>query len=140
MWAATGECILDYFGESVSQTEFAAFVKDEDPPPNEAATDSEVKNGLNHWGGSGTLKTSYLSFSSIMSEIYSNERPIYAGWSWSSGGGHAVVLDGYDDDTTDYVEYMDPDDGAFHQSTYSWFKGGSSYNHVWDGTIYQMTN
>lgn len=140
-WAATGECILDYFGKPVSQTDFAIFVKGKNPPPNELAFDSDVKRGLEQWGVSGTLTSSYLSFSTIITEIYNNERPIYSGWTWSSGGGHAVVIDGYNDNNgTQYVDYMNPNDGAFHQSTYSWFKGGSSYDHVWDGTIYQMAN
>ncbi|NGQ96295.1 hypothetical protein G3578_14105 [Brevibacillus sp. SYP-B805] len=133
-WAAASVSILDYFGESVDQDEVVEYVKGD--VINEGATDSEVQDGLEHWGVDSTRTTSYLSFSTIKSEIYNYERPIYAGWTWDTGGGHAVVLDGYDDDTTDYVEYMDPWDGDHKSSTYNWFK--SSSDHVWDGTLYKM--
>lgn len=139
-WAACSQSILSYFGTSVTQTAFVNYVKNSTTAPNLTATDAEAKSGLSHWGVSSTQTTSYLSFSTIISEIYNNNRPIYAGWSWTAGGGHALVLDGYDDDTTDYVEYMNPGDGGFHQATYTWFKGGSSYDHVWDGTLYKMSN
>lgn len=139
-WAASSQSILRYFGTSVTQTQFVNYVKNSTRAPNLTASDAEAKSGLSHWRVSSTQTTSYLPFSTIISEIYTYNRPIYAGWSWTSGGGHALVLDGYEDDTTDYVEYMDPGDGGFHMATYSWFKGGSSYDHVWDGTLYQMRN
>ncbi|MCI8539817.1 MAG: hypothetical protein HFF18_14365 [Oscillospiraceae bacterium] len=135
-WAATAECILDYFGISTTQESFVSLVKGITPAPNVTALDSEVYDGLYDYGLTGTIRAASISFSSTASEIY-NERPIYAGISWSSGGGHAVVICGYDSDSK-MIEYMEPDDGTFHQMLYSKFKGGSSSSRDWDGTIYGL--
>lgn len=135
-WAACGESIARYYGNSITQATFAQQVKGN--TLNVTAADSEVQSGLEHWGISGTLVQDSVAFSTISSNIKAGN-PLYAGWSWSSGGGHALVLDGYDSTSvTNSVEYMDPGDGAFHVSTYTSFKGGDSYNHVWDGTIYNF--
>lgn len=135
-WAASDVSILDYFGETVTQREVAIAVKGS--VVNQGGTDAEAQDGLDNWGVTSTRTASSLSFSSIKNEIYVHERPIYSGWSWNSGGGHAVVIDGYDEGSKNYVEYMDPLDGSHYTETYTWFKGGSSSDHVWDGTLYKM--
>lgn len=108
---------------------------------NVAMTDDAVQRGLSHWGVQGTLTESYLSFSNIRSNIKAG-KPIYAGWSWNDGGGHALVIRGSDSisTTSGDVLYMEPKVGAFHVMSYAEFKGGtsSSYDHIWDGTIYNL--
>lgn len=136
-WAASSVSILENLGTNTTQSDFCTVVKGK--ITNKAANDSEAQDGLSHYGYSSKLTTSYLSFNTIRLEIYNYERPIYMGWSWNSGGGHALVIDGYDMSSEDYVSYMDPHDGAYHYGTYDWVKGNSS-NHVWDGTLYKIKN
>ncbi len=137
-WAACSESILRFFGHSVSQSNVVAYVKG-NHLPNEGATDDEVQDGLAHWSVSGTVKANSLSYNNIKSEINDN-KPIYAGWSWNSGGGHGLVIDGYDgiSSSSGYVEYMDPADGAFHSLSYTSFVSNSQ--HVWDGTVHNLSN
>jgi C1A family cysteine protease len=139
-WAACSSTILDYYSTTVSQSTFVTYVKGY--PFNIQGSELDVKNGLAHWNISSVVTTSSMTFSSIMNEIYSYSRPIYAGWSWTGGGssGHAVLIDGYSDETTDYVDYMDPADGNYHFVTYAWFVGGAGYDHVWDGTVKAIHN
>jgi hypothetical protein len=133
-WAACASTILDYYSISVSQSAFVTYVKGS--PINVQASELDVKNGLAHWNVYSAVTTTSMPFSGVMSEIYSS-RPIFAAWSWLGGGsgGHAVLIDGYSDETTDYVDYMDPADGNYYFTTYTWFVGGSGYDHVWDGTV-----
>lgn len=132
-WAACASTILDYHAQTVSQTSFATYVLNS--PSNFSATTIQVKNGLSHWGVSSTHVTSYVSYDVIRAEINTYSRPIYAKWTWTEGGGHAVVIDGYCTDSVNYVDYMDPDDGAAHFATYTWVVGGSGYDHTWDQTL-----
>lgn len=138
-WAACGSVILNYYGHSISQFTFDVVVKN--GFENEAATLSEVKEGLAYFDVGCTLIYSYLSHSSICTQIYGN-RPIFAGWSWNyyPYGGHAIVIDGYDTSFGNYVNYMDPADGEGYYELYSWFKGGIGYDHTWFGTLYNMHN
>lgn len=78
-WAACGESILKYYGKSVTQSSFVAYVKNSSSAPNQTASDAEVKKGLLHWGVTGTLVDSSISFSTVSSNIRSG-KPIYAGW------------------------------------------------------------
>lgn len=138
-WAACGESILKHYDIYVSQATFAAEVLDTLPAPNSTASDSQVLSGLNYWGVTGTLVANSISFSTISSNIRAG-RPIYAGWSWRSGGGHAIVINGFNGTSASngYVEYMDPGYGNYYVLSYNNFKGGSSYDRTWDGTIYAM--
>jgi hypothetical protein len=99
------------------------------------ATDQKVKNGLAHWSISSVQRYSSLSYDGVRADINTYSRPIHAGWSWTAGGGHAVLIDGYCTDTVNYVDYMDPADGSSYFTTYVWLVGGTGYNHTWDGTL-----
>ena len=118
-WAACAESILNYFEKSVTLETFASFVTESNPPLEIGATDSKVQEGLANWDVIGTLVSNSISFSTVSSNIRSG-RPIYAGWTWTIGGGHAVVINGFDgaDAGTGYVEYMDPLDAEIHMTIY----------------------
>ncbi|MCI7472143.1 MAG: C39 family peptidase [Clostridiales bacterium] len=136
-WAACTESILRYYGKGVTQEDVVRYTYDS--TINSTAKDEDVQDALSHWGVDGTLTQNSVSSSIVSGEIKGGN-PLYAGWSWRNGGGHALVIDGYDKTSgTMSVEYMDPGDGAFHASTYTYFKGGSGYDHIWDGTIYNLT-
>lgn len=136
-WDASSVSILGKYGKTVSQSSFCTTVKGF--IVNETATDSEAQSGLNTDGLSSSYTASSIAFNSIISNVYTNKKPMYAGWTWSSGGGHAMVIDGYNITTDNYVSYMDPGDGTHHTSTYTFYEGGSGYDHVWDGTIYNFS-
>lgn len=137
-WAASSTSILGWYGKSVTQSAFATTVKGS--TVNDTATDSEAKSGLSAYGLSSSYTSDYVSFSTLVTQI-DNNRPLYAGWSWTSGGGHAVVIDGYDQSSEDLtVKYMDPGYGSKYWILYSDLKGGySSADHTWDGTIYNFS-
>jgi hypothetical protein len=132
-WAACASSILDYYSSSVTQTTFVTYVRGS--AVNFPATPQEVKDGLAYWGVSSVLSSAYLSFDGIRAEINTYSRPIYSNWKWATSGGHAVLIDGYCIDSGNYVDYMDPQDGNFHYSSYTWVVGGSGYNHTWDQTL-----
>jgi len=134
-WAGVSNSILTYYGKSVSQCTFVTYVKGS--CVNVGATVTESQTGLSHWGVSSTRTNTSLAYSTIITEIYNYNRPIFAAWEWYSGGGHALLIKGYDI-TDDYVSYMDPWDGYTHTMTYSQFLGGPSYDHKWYDSLYHM--
>ena len=137
-WAASSVSILKYYGKSVTQNAFVSKVKGS--AVNKTASDREVLAGLKAYGLTGTLVSDAITYNRIVSQIGTG-KPVYAGWTWNTSGGHAIVIDGFDglSASTGYVEYMDPADGKCHSLSFYAFKGGSSYNHVWDGTIYAIS-
>jgi len=133
-WAACSVSCISYAkGSAPSQTSFVTTVKGS--AVNEPATLGEIVYGLGKYGTSCTSSYSYVSFSTLKAEMYQYDSPFIVGWSWSSGGGHALVLYGYTDYTNPYVRYLDPWDGSFNYVSYNYFKGGSSYDHTWFGTV-----
>ncbi|MBE0342773.1 hypothetical protein E4V51_19060 [Paenibacillus sp. 28ISP30-2] len=141
-WAAVSQGILRYYDKSVTQANFVRTVKGS--VINEGASDQEAKRGLSAYGLNSTLASSSISYSSIITQIVDYSRPIYAGWSWSNGGGHAVLIKGIQNshltDNVDWVFYVDPLDATTNKASYSWVKGSNSVGHVWDGTLYNITN
>lgn len=100
--------ILNYYGENLTVNKIMSDTGEEG-----GADTSAVKSYFSDYGYSSTMFNQYsLSFSSIKSEINSN-RPIYQalGYEYSSGGGHAVVIEGYQEKGTgtyNKVSIMDP--------------------------------
>ena len=134
-WAASAVSIMSFYGVHHTQSYFVEVVKGSvvDAP----ATDSEVAQGLINFGFHRNLLTRALTYEEVQDEIDMG-RPIYAGLTlgfWFPMG-HAVVINGYNtDNTEDYIQYMDPDDGYCHWLTYDEFAGISSSSREWDGTI-----
>lgn len=133
-WDACSVAVLDHYGINVSQNDFCTVVKGN--VVNETATTAEVSTGLNHYGIDSKVISSGLSFSAIRAQVYNYDRPMIMCWIWNSGGGHMMVLEGYSIDSTNYVSYMDPYDGQYHISTYSYVSNG--YDHDWAETIYNF--
>ncbi len=119
-WAASSLSILNYYGIYTSQSQYVTYVKTGTTSPiydpNVTATVSECENGLDYFGVSSTMYYGSLSFSTVKSEVGTNNRPIFTAIRWLDSnntvvGGHAVVIDGYYEYTNeDYQEirYMDP--------------------------------
>lgn len=107
-WAGAMASILNYYGENLTVSKIKS-----DTGKSGAANTSEVKSYFSNYGYSSTMFNQYsLSFSNIKTEINAG-RPIYQaiGYANSTGGGHAVVIEGYQEKgsgTFDAVSIMDP--------------------------------
>ncbi|MFD2470877.1 papain-like cysteine protease family protein [Amycolatopsis silviterrae] len=96
-WAADGASIEQSQGGSASQEEFCAAGKGSPGGycPNEAAQIYEIVQGFQGTGFSAQDANGPISYSSIQNQVNSgilNLTGIY----WTSGGGHAEVIYGYD--------------------------------------------
>lgn len=140
-WAATGNSVADYHGYGqYSQNQFCnmafGYSLDNDCP-NDQATLANDRRAFRTIGISGgSYLSSTISFSTLTSEISAN-RPVMTRIGWSSGGGHMMVLTGYDTSGST-VQYYDPwpDNSRWNTSTYSWYVSNSSFD--WTHTLYQI--
>ncbi|SFW67531.1 papain-like cysteine protease family protein [Amycolatopsis australiensis] len=96
-WAADGASIEQFHGAPTSQEEFCAAGKGTSPGycPNEAAQIDEIVNGFHGTGFSAESAGGAVSFSTITQQIDAGD-PALTGIYWSTGGGHAEVIYGYD--------------------------------------------
>jgi len=139
-WAATGDSVAAYFGKSYTQNQFCnlAFGRAIDSTcPNNQATLANDQNAFGQIGISkGTYITGTVAYNTVVGEIAAN-RPVMTRILWASGGGHMMVLTGYDTSNST-VQYYDPwpDDSRFNTSTYSWYKSNSSF--TWTHSLYRI--
>ena len=131
-WAASAEnaCIAENH-HSYNQYYAVQTLKGtmENPYPNVSGTIIDAANAVGVISA-GYLNYTYdysLSFSSLADKIY-NSYPVISGL-LSSGGGHAVLIIGWDTSTgTQKITYYDPwASGSYHTCTFSSFCDGS-YN------------
>ncbi|WP_329056169.1 hypothetical protein OG738_21405 [Amycolatopsis sp. NBC_01488] len=96
-WAADGASIEQFHGASTSQEDFCAAGKGTTPGycPNEAAQIDEIVNGFHGTGFSAESAGGAVSYSTITRQIDAGD-PALTGIYWTSGGGHAEVIYGYD--------------------------------------------
>lgn len=131
-WAATSVSILRYFDERVTQHEFVEYVKGE--AVNKPGNMRDTKKGIEHFGVSSTREYDYLSWSNTVREI-NTDSPILVAIDWKTQAiGHNVVIDGYINDSTRYVMYMDPWDGQHFTMTYDAFRDSSRQE--WVDSLY----
>ncbi len=152
-WAASSQTIMEYLGTWVSQCNQATYLKGLSSgyccsyPSSSAcngsgASISGMSNNLAHWGFTNTWTNSSLSFTQLRGEIESN-RPFNADITWTGGGGHALVVYGYDCPNSG-VYWTDPwnqswgSDGysSYNYATYSYFLSAS--DHWWFASIYNI--
>ena len=114
---------------------------------NQAMRDEIIKSAAENYGFRPTLKKAKISFADIKAQI-DNSRLVIAGVSWPNGGGHVLVIDGYEETAatsgkpaTQVLHVADPAmdsaanvpfetlDGAKYGAT------GGGQGGVWDGTI-----
>jgi hypothetical protein len=139
-WVAVGATIAAYHGDSISQNSFCNLAKGTSGTcPNESGSGKYVRDAFDELGyvASGDFYTSSVSYAHLRSEILAG-RPFYAGISWASGGGHALVIYGFVDDDflyPDSIYYANPSKSAtrYKWRTYSSFKSNSSY--TWTRTL-----
>ena len=139
-WDASSQMILYYYGKSVSQTTIANWAVGGQNLPNYLYNSSDWRKDcrqvLAYFGSLSSTGYGYaFSLSTVTSEIDAG-RPMMIGWSWTSGGGHAVVIHGT---SGSYLYVRDPWYGAT-VNTYNWVyyaRGGSGQ---WTQTLKLNTN
>jgi hypothetical protein len=96
-WAADGASIEQFHGASTSQEQFCAAGKGTSAGncPNEAAQIGEIVDGFRGTGFSASSAGGAVSFQTITQQIDAGN-PALTGIYWTSGGGHAEVIYGYD--------------------------------------------
>jgi hypothetical protein len=153
-WDATSKAILEYYGSVQTQcaianwawgvsnccgnTEFN-WAHSCNSPNNicQGGSGSSSQSVLSHWGVNSTCVSSSLSQTTFVSEI-NNCRPFLMRFGWTSGGGHALVGRGYDQNGA-YMDYIDPwnVDGGYKKALYSWVVSASDHN--WTHTLQVTT-
>ena len=145
-WAASTQMIMYYAGTYVQQCYEANWVhlgsdgatccydpyKNSTSYCNKGATDSQMYYNFYHWGFYNSIYNSYLSYSSVQSEI-NNNRPFNIHWVWKSGGGHAVVVRGYDSGQNLYIN-----DPWYGQQTRSYSSTVDASDRYWYSTLYNI--
>ncbi|MGY0236331.1 papain-like cysteine protease family protein [Longispora urticae] len=140
-WAATGLSIAQYLGKgaNVSQNQFCLYGRglSGGTCPNQPAELSVVQQGLSRVGVSpGREVDGAISFAQVKTEINGN-RPIETGVYWTSGGGHARVIYGYDTANSS-IFFSDPwgSSQRYQEMTYNSYVSNSQFK--WGGSVYQI--
>jgi ABC-type dipeptide/oligopeptide/nickel transport system permease component len=135
-WAAVTDMIAKFFGANSSQTDIVTYVKGS--LVNETGTVYDMQKGLSKYRITSTPITTTLGFASVISEI-NNGQPIGTVIAWSSGGGHAHVIRGYYEDTSNSTQnlyYIDPLDASYNIMSYSNYLSNSSFH--WVNTLHAI--
>ncbi|RJQ78243.1 hypothetical protein D5S17_13485 [Pseudonocardiaceae bacterium YIM PH 21723] len=141
-WAASGLSIAQYLGKggNVSQNQFCNLSRgysQNGQCPNEAGYFDWVQKGYRAIGlGAGTVAGDKLSFDTVKQEIDGN-RPIETGIYWTSGGGHAQVIYGYDAASTK-LSYGDPWPQSTTYSEMSYQSYVSNGQFRWGDALYRI--
>lgn len=148
-WAASGQMMMDFLGNSVAQCTQAnsRFGRSDCPcnqcGPNPVANSPCVMGGWPEFDKYGftfqRTSDAPLSWSTLRKEISTNNRcgktPVAFSWHWSGGGGHMMVASGYATiNGQNYVAIRDPAlpcVGDVRILTYSAYVSGGGYTH-WD--------
>ncbi|MFF3074989.1 papain-like cysteine protease family protein [Kitasatospora sp. NPDC057904] len=141
-WAASGLSIARFLGRdmNVSQSGFigatALLPLGTLAVPNEIGFLRAVQLSWKNLGLlPGTGDVGPLDFDSIKEEIDAN-RPIIAELAWATGGGHDVVIYGYDADET--VHYSDPWPASPRYQSRSYDEFVSNEEFRWTAYVYQI--
>jgi hypothetical protein len=133
-WAATSSMAGKYLGATnATQTNIVTFVKGS--AVNDTGTVYDMKSGLGNYNVKSTALLTTISFGDVIYNVEKNMNMISV-ISWSSGGGHALLIRGYYQDTgnsTQNVYYIDPADGSYNSRSYSSFSSNSSW--TWGNTL-----
>ena len=140
-WAACADMILHYYGNaSVRQCDLAnwAFgVSDccsvpSSSPCNRTLRDSQISQLFSAYGLQSSYTASPVPFGTLQFDI-DLDRPVQVAYSWRGGGGHVVVVTGWDTDAVGgFLRVNDPavGPGVFYYSELLDVDGQG----VWDAT------
>lgn len=129
-WAASSDSLLSGKGIAVTQFTFSVAAKG-NSTNNNTATSKEVRTGAIALGYNATISGSQND-GTVHSYLY-NKKGIIAGYLYTSGGGHMVVISGHDSgDNT--LEIMNPSVGRKEYYDFSYFSSNSNWN--WVESVY----
>ncbi|MBM7773879.1 hypothetical protein JOD54_004083 [Actinokineospora baliensis] len=133
-WAATGSSIERTLGATVSQQQFCSAGKGSGGYCwNEAAEIYEIVRGFKGTGFTAQDANGTISFASITRQIDAGI-PHLTGIYWTSGGGHAEVIYGYDS-TNKTIMVGDPWPTYQRYQTWSYSRYLSNAQFRWGDTI-----
>ncbi|WP_027347037.1 papain-like cysteine protease family protein [Hamadaea tsunoensis] len=140
-WAASGNTVAAYLGfPSYSQNQFCNLAFDRSinsTCPNSQANLGNDQEAFRQIGISpGYYYNGYLSYNTVINEIDAL-RPVMTRIQWQSGGGHMMVLYGYDK-SQNWVYWGDPwpSDTRYNWATWSYYVSNSSF--FWTHSLYQI--
>lgn len=149
-WAATSQCLMAYFNNNFSQCEIAEYARTRITWGDfgEVNCCSDPSQGCNYWnymyGADGSILDILEYFAGIVTTPYDDnftyeqvveqidaDRPFIFRFGWTGGGGHFLVMHGYNDG---YVNYMDPWFGEGKKiALFDWVVSGDG--HEWTHTL-----
>ncbi|MFF7245693.1 papain-like cysteine protease family protein [Embleya sp. NPDC008237] len=138
-WAGTGLSVARYLGRglSTSQNTFCDYARGLPagyPCPNQPGELSDVQRAWTRLGLTPGRITGTLDFGTVASSIDANS-PIEVGIYWTSGGGHANVLYGYDSDYGTLM-YADPWPASPRYGEMDYDSYVSNYEFQWAESLY----
>lgn len=140
-WAASGNTVAAYLGySSYSQNQFCNLAFDRainSTCPNNQASLGNDQEAFRQIGISpGYYYYGYLSYNTVINEIDAL-RPVMTRIQWQSGGGHMMVIYGYDK-SQNWVYWGDPwpSDTRYNWATWSYYVSNSSF--FWTHSLYQI--
>ncbi|MEU5692020.1 papain-like cysteine protease family protein [Actinosynnema sp. NPDC020468] len=138
-WAADGSSIEQLLGGTASQQTFCAAGKGTSAGycPNQAAQISEIVRGFRGTGFNAQDAGGPISFSSITKQIDAGI-PNLTGIYWTSGGGHAEVIYGYDS-ANQSILVGDPWPTYQRYQTWAYNQYTSNSRFRWNDTIVNIT-
>ncbi|RLK59006.1 papain-like cysteine protease family protein [Actinokineospora cianjurensis] len=138
-WAATGSSIERTLGGTATQQSFCAAGKGASGGycRNEAAEIPEIVRGFRGTGFNAVDAGGAISFASVVSQIDAGI-PNLTGIYWTSGGGHAEVIYGYDS-TNKTIMVGDPWPTYQRYQTWNHTKYRSNAQFRWNDTIVNIT-
>ncbi len=142
-WAGSSAAVLGYFAKNISQCYIADFGWSLQSCCSAPAgcnyansmygTAGSIQGILKHWCYNSGGVASYLTFAAVQTQINA-DRPFIIRYGWTSGGGHFIVLRGYDSTKVKKVYLMNPWPGTgYGVFTYASVKSAS--DHAWTHTL-----
>lgn len=139
-WAAASRTIIHHItGTAASQCKLVEWGKDTSSCANvtgsfgKNVSQALAKGGV---GNVGTFGAFTISYSYLQGELDAG-RLVMIRWAWSTGGGHMLVLRGYDTSTST-VSFVNPEKSAFQSDTYDHIVQFST--HTWTHTRYDISS
>lgn len=105
-WAACAKMMGNYLGNGYSQSEICKNVKGN--TNNNTASLDEVTSAIKYATGKTVTRSGIIALYTISRSI-DNNKPLVIRMQWNSGGGHVVVVSGYNDAK---VRLVDPASGC----------------------------
>jgi hypothetical protein len=138
-WAASGQMVMEFLGTLVTQCDEANRRFGHNDCCNSPTPGPCVQGGWPEFGKYGfafkTTSNAPLSWDDLRLEVASRGRPFAFSWHWNGGGGHMMVVTGYQTlNGQQYVSINDPwppNVGDQRDLTYAEFVSAADHTH-WD--------